>query len=133
MRRVALLLAGALLAAALGAPVARAQNGAYRFEITRSGDSTLVFSVGGERWVRPGLAGIAVDARRRDALVATLRVMRVEGGTATALVTGQTTNLSVDHVVLLQRPPTPWYRQRSFWGALLFGLASGFAGARGVR
>lgn len=121
--------AGASRAAAQG----QAQNGAYRFEMTLIGDSTVTFSLGRESWVRPGMSATAVDARRRDALVATLRVLRVERGSATALVTGQTTNLSPDHMVLVQRPPTPWYRQQTFWGALLFGAASGFVGAQAIH
>lgn len=105
-----------------------AQESAYRFEIASVGDSTFSFSISSSnRWVRRGLRGIAVDPRRRDALVARFEVMRVGRGEAVALITGQTTRLTTDHAVLLERPRPPWYRQRSFWIGTVLGAAIGAA------
>ena len=107
------------------APAAHAQESATRFEITAVGDTTFVLRTGEHRWVRPGLQGIVVDPRRRDVLIARFRVLRAAGGEAAALVTGQTTVVDTEHVALLTRPATPWYRQRAFWTGLLLGGAIG--------
>jgi hypothetical protein len=119
-----------LLLLALGAaPAARAQESATRFEITEVGDTTFTFRLADRSgWVRSGLAGIAVDPRRRDLLIARFRVVGVREGLATALITGQTTLVETEHVALLTRPRTPWYRQRAFWVGLLLGGGIG-AGA----
>jgi hypothetical protein len=103
----------------------RAQESAYRFGITWSGDSTFSFPVERHGWVRSGLTGIAVDPFRRDALVARFRVIQVAEGHATALITGQTTHVTADHVALLDRPPAPWYRQRTFWVGTVLGVVVG--------
>lgn len=103
----------------------RAQESAYRFSITWAGDSTFSFPVERHSWVRNGLTGIAVDPFRRDALVARFRVIAVADGRATALITGQTTNVVVDNVALLDRPPAPWYRQRPFWLGTVLGVVVG--------
>jgi hypothetical protein len=127
-----LLAALALLAAvAAVAPAASAQESATRFEITAVADTTFSIRIG-ERsgWVRRGLEGIAVDPRRRDLLIARFRVVDVSDGEAVALITGQTTLVETEHVALLTRPRTPWYRQRGFWvGLLLGGAIGGAAGA----
>lgn len=112
--------------AMLAAPVAaHAQYRGVRFEITRVGDSTFAFPVGAEKWIKPGQTGIAVDPKRRDALVARFTVARIEGGEANALVVGQTTNVRTDHVAILEEPRRAWYKQRSFWVGLLAGSAIG--------
>lgn len=102
-----------------------AQNGAYRFLVGAVSDSTISFSVARSPWVRVGQTGIAVDPRRGDALVARFRVVRVEGGEAIALITGQTTRLTTDVVATLERPRTPWWRSRSFWGGTVLGAIAG--------
>lgn len=117
-----------VVALALGvfAVPARAQLKGVRFEIAAVGDTTLSFRSGTERWIRGGLRGIAVDPRKRDVLVARLRVLRVDrAGTVTALVTGQTTAVTTDHVVLLQELHPAWYRRRTFWMGMALGAALG--------
>jgi hypothetical protein len=108
---------------------AGAQESAYRFGITSAGDSTFTFPVERHPWVQKGLKGIAVDPFRRDALVARFRVIQVAGGRATALITGQTTHITSDHVALLDRPRTPWYRQRTFWIGAVVGAVVGVVAA----
>jgi hypothetical protein len=104
---------------------AQAQQRGVRFEITRVGDSTFVFAAGGEKWVKKGSTGIAVDPKRRDVLVARFRVTDVAGGEASALVMGQTTNVRTDHVVILEQPKRPWSKQPTFWWGLVAGSALG--------
>src|SRR5918912_118987 len=116
----------ALLLAALALPRrSLAQESAYRFPISAVGDSTFSFDVANNRWVKRGLHGIAVDPQRRDALVARFTVLSVDGGTATALVTGQTTRLSTEHAALIERRPPPFYRRGSFWLGVVLGSAIG--------
>lgn len=120
-----LVLVVTLLLPALARPL-HAQLKGVRFEVTAVGDTTLSFQSGTERWLRPGIEGIAVDPRKHDVLVARLRVLRVDrGGAVTALVTGQTTAVTTEHVVLIQERRPPWFRKRSFWGGLLLGAALG--------
>ena len=121
MRR---LLAAAALCAMTATSV-RAQYRGVRFEIISVGDTTFVFSSGGEKWLRQGQTGIAVDPRRRDALVARFRVTTVRDGVVDALVTGQTTNIRVEHVAILEEPRRRWYRAGSFWAGLLTGATIG--------
>lgn len=132
MRRALLLLVMLMVAAFAsdGAPL-EAQETAVRFEIAGVADSTFSFAVGRYDWVAGGQRGIVVDPRRRDALVARFSVLRVQNGLATALVTGQTTSLSTQHAALLEQPPPPFYRTRSFWvGVVLGGVIGGIIGAR---
>ena len=103
-----------------------------RFEITAVGDSTIEFSVRDQPWVKAHLRGIAVDPRRRDMLVAQFEVLRVRDGVATALITGATTRVSVDHVAQLAQPPRPWWRAGSVWVAALVGLGAGLALGAGL-
>jgi hypothetical protein len=124
--------AAALVAAAmLAAPgCARAQETAYRFEITHVSDSTIVLATTHHDWVRARQRGIAVDPLRHDALVARFVVLRVDraSGSAVAVVTGQTTQLTPDHVALITRPAKHWYAQPSFWiGAVLGGVIGAVA------
>ncbi len=124
MRR-RLLLTLACLLPAVALPL-HAQLKGVRFEVTTVGDTTVGFQSGTEHWIRPGIEGIAVDPRKRDVLVARLRVLRVDrSGAVTAVVTGQTTAVTSDHVILIQERRPAWYRRRSFWGGLLLGAALG--------
>jgi hypothetical protein len=104
-----------------------AQQTATRFEIIAVSDTTLSFRTGLATWVGRGQTGSAVDPRRRDQLVARFRVIAVRDGVATALVTGQTTAVSTDHVATLHRPSRPWFRAGTFWAGLLVGGALGAA------
>jgi hypothetical protein len=113
----------ALLLAAPGYP-AHAQLGGIRFEITQVGDTTLAFPRGNATWVKPGLAGIAVDPRRRDALVARFRIVSVDS-MVHAVVTGQATRIAPEHVAILQMPTRPWYKTMMFWGTLVVGFTLG--------
>lgn len=129
-RRAPLTAAAALVFALLLPPApAAAQAHARRFMVDSVGDSTFVFHVGAnDGWVRAGASGVAVDPRRRDALVARFRVLRVDDRVATALVTGQTTFLTTDHVALLEEPPRKFFRQGVFWaGAFLGGVLGAIA------
>jgi hypothetical protein len=130
-----LLLAVALLAALVRVPPAGAQalERAVRFQIESVGDSTFTFDVGEQRWVAPAQRGIAVDPRRRDALVARFVVWRVEEGLATALITGETTRLRSDHIAVLRQPPPRWFRSASFWTGAAAGLVTGVLGAIAFR
>lgn len=123
MRGFRLLIAGALF---LVSTRAEAQFRGVRFEITTVGDTTFTFQSGREQWVKPGHTGIAVDPRKRDALVARFRIVQVAKGEATAVITGQTTNVRTDHMVVMQEPRPPFYRTARFWSGLLLGAAVGF-------
>ena len=130
----ALVIAAALVVVALSLPRRSvAQESAYRFPITAVGDSTFSFEVAKNGWVKRGLHGIAVDPQRRDALVARFKVLSVDRGTATALVTGQTTRLSTDHAALIEREPLPFYHRSSFWLGVLLGGAIGATAAIAAR
>lgn len=125
------LMAAALLTIGAAAP-ARAQLKGVRFEIKAVGDTTLGFAAGSERWIRRGLRGSAVDPKKRDVLVAQLRVLQVDPqGNVTATVIGQTTAVTTDHVVVMQEPSPSWFRRRAFWGGLALGATLGVvAGAQ---
>lgn len=126
---MALLIAGALWAA----PAAEAQSRAIRFEITVMGDSTIEFRTGAHKWIRPGQLGVAVDPRRRDVLIARFRVETVREGSATAVITGQTTALTHDHVAVLDEPRRSAYKSRAFWIGIVVGGALGFIGGAAAR
>lgn len=122
-----------VLVASVAIPVrpVRAQFRGVRFEITQVGDTTFGFRRGDATWVKEGLTGIAVDPRRRDVLVARFRVIAVDTGFVTALITGQTTRVATEHVVVLSEPPRPWYKVATFWGGTVVGLVIGvLAGSR---
>lgn len=119
------------LAAALAAPLsgAEAQVRIARFYVDSVTDSTLVFRLGKVDWLRPGTTGIAVDPRQRDALVARFRVISVGERRAEALVTGQTTFVTTDHVALVEEPPRRFWRESSFWVGTLLGSVIGAVSA----
>ena len=118
-------LLGAALIGVTGVRPLQGQQSAVRFEIAQAGDSTFSFAVGRNDWIARGRRGIAVDPRRRDALVARFVVVGVDSGRATALVTGQTTRVTTDHVALLIRPPVRWFRQEHFWAGAVTGALAG--------
>lgn len=119
-----------LIAAASHAPAARAQESAYRFNIARTGDSTFAIPLAQNGWVKKGMRGIAVDPARRDALVARFRVTRVGRDSAVALITGQTTRVTTDHVALLERPSKPWYLRTTFWVGGVLGAIVGVVASK---
>ena len=104
---------------------AGAQDRSVRFEIVSVTDTSLTFRVGTAEWVKSGKEGVSVDPRKRDALIARFRVTDVRAGQATAVVLGQTAPLSVDHTAVLAEPEVRSWQRRSFWGALLIGIAAG--------
>ena len=110
---------------------ARAQETAYRFEITSVGDSTVSLSTEKHEWVRAGQKGIAVDPMRHDALVARFVILKVdpEHKRALAVVTGQTTRLTTDHVALIDRPVKKWYAQPTLWIGAAVGVVIGAVAA----
>jgi hypothetical protein len=125
--RLALGAAVALVAPVLAPTPVSAQARVVRFEVTAVSDTSLNFRVGPEKWVAPGQTGSAVDPRRRDPLVARLRVAWVQDGIATAMVTGQTTAVSIDHVVTMEAPSRRWYKAVPFWAGVFLGGALGVA------
>lgn len=117
------------LALALAPLRARAQETAYRFEITNVGDSTVSLSTDKHEWVHEGQKGIAVDPMRHNALVARFVILHVDGvhKRALAIVTGQTTRLTTGHVALIDRPTRKWFAQPTLWIGAVAGLILGKA------
>lgn len=96
-----------------------------RFEIVAVQDTTFTFVTGPAPWVRGGMRGIAVDPRRRDALVARFRVVTTLGDSARAVVTGEAARLTADHVALLRRPRERALARSEFWGGWVIGATVG--------
>jgi len=115
---------------ALGASRAVAQRGAYRFEIETATDSTITIPTDSAKWVKRGARGIAVDPTDHDAMVARFQVVRVDSGKATAIITGQTTRVTTDHVALIERPSVPWFKQGAFWIGAALGALIGVVSTR---
>jgi hypothetical protein len=106
---------------------ARAQARDVRFAITNVGDTTVTFQAGKMTWVVRSPRAIVVDPRRRDALVAQLRVLSIgANGEATAVVTAQAGRITTDHIVIGTEPKTRWYRSPLLWMGTAFGLLAGF-------
>jgi hypothetical protein len=118
--RVVLVLAALLLSAG---PL-RAQISGVRFEIAQIDDTTFSFSRGRARWVRPGMEGVLVDPRQRDIAVARFRVLRVTGQSVSAVITGQITRLTPEHVAVLEEPRRSWLGL-PFFAGLALGLVLG--------
>src|SRR6185295_5538166 len=79
----------------------QAQDRDVRFAITNVGDTTVTFQAGKMTWVVRSPRAIVVDPRRRDALVARLKVLSIgANGEATAIVTAQAGRITTDHVVI---------------------------------
>ena len=124
----ALVLAGT--ASLLPSRALEAQEASVRFEVIEAGDTTFAFPVGRHAWVTSGREGIVVDPTRRDVLVARFRVVRVGDGRAEALITGQTTRVTTDHIALLDAPVPRWWERRYFWlGAAAGGVLGAILGA----
>lgn len=104
-----------------------------RFEVVAAEDTTFTILIGADRWVRRGTLGVAVDPKRRDALVARFRVLARVGDSATALVTGQTTRVDPTHVALMREPVPGPLRQEAFWTGIVLGVAAGAAAILLVR
>ena len=118
----------ALAVLAIAATTVEAQATEARFNVSSVGDSTLNFSVGANRWVAKDQKGIVVDPRRQDVLVARITILSVNGGTATAVITGQTTAVETSHVVVMERPTVRIYKRSDFWIGLVVGAVAGFLG-----
>ena len=114
-------------------PTIRPGDAQDRFEILRARDTTFTFLVRSADWVRAGQRGIVVDPRRRDVLVARFAALRRSGDSVVAVVTGQTMDVSPEHVVLLNRPPVKTFRQKAFWLGLLAGGVAGAAAGASAR
>ena len=125
MRLVVVVLAAAL---AMSLPSrAAAQDRDVRFAITTVGDTTVTFQAGKMTWVVRSPRAIVVDPRRRDALVAQLKVLSIgANGEATAIITAQTGRITTDHVVIGTEPRNRWYRNPLMWMGTAFGLLAGF-------
>jgi len=107
---------------------ARAQERDVRFAITHVGDTTVTFQAGKMTWIVRSPRAIVVDPRRRDALVAQLKVLFVgANGEATALVTAQAGRITTDHIVIGTEPRTRWYKNPLMWMGTAFGLIVGFS------
>jgi len=105
----------------------RAQDRDVRFAITHVGDTTVTFQAGKMTWVVRSPRAIVVDPRRRDALVAQLKVLSIgANGEATALVTAQAGRITTDHVVIGTEPRSRWYKSPLMWMGTAFGLLVGF-------
>ena len=118
------LVVGALLGVAPRS--AGAQQITARFEIASVGDSTFTFAIGPQKWVAQRTRGIVVDPAARDALVARFRILSVADGVVTALVTGQTTDVTTQHFVVMTPPGPPrWYKRPEFWRGTALGGAVG--------
>ena len=106
---------------------ARAQDRDVRFAITHVGDTTVTFQAGKMTWVVRSPRAIVVDPRRRDALVAQLKVLSIgANGEATALVTAQAGRITTDHVVIGTEPRSRWYKSPLMWMGTALGLVVGF-------
>ncbi len=128
--RTRILCAAAMFAVAAtrGTAAQSASAPSFRFEITTAGDSTFTMSIGKEGWLRAGQHGLAVDPRRRDALIARFQILSVADGAATALIVGQTAPVTAEHIALVVRPAepsVPFYKQRGFWIGITAGAAIG--------
>jgi hypothetical protein len=118
------------LGAAVAAPRASAQTATARFDVDSVGDSTLTFAVGTARWVSPGRTGLAVEPLHHDELIARIKIIRVDHGTATALITGQTARVVPGQVALLRQPPPPFYKVGLFWIGAAVGAAIALIASR---
>lgn len=106
----------------------RAQDRDVRFSITHVGDTTVTFQAGKMTWIVRSPRAIVVDPRRRDALVAQLKVLSVgANGEATALVTAQAGRITTEHIVIGTEPRSKWYKSPLMWMGTAFGLVVGFS------
>lgn len=129
VRRLAALVFLVVIGSACLVPDAGAQTILARFRIEAVKDTTFIFDIGRQNWVRQGSRGQAVDPARGDEFVAEFRVIGVQGASAEAVITGQTRRLLPEHVALMQPPRRPFWRQALFWigaaGGAIVGLVAG--------
>jgi len=105
----------------------RAQDRDVRFAITHVSDTTVTFQAGKMTWIVRSPRAIVVDPRRRDALVAQLKVLSIgANGEATALVTAQAGRITTEHVVIGTEPRSRWYKSPLMWMGTAIGLLVGF-------
>jgi len=105
----------------------RGQDRDVRFAITHVSDTTVTFQAGKMTWIVRSPRAIVVDPRRRDALVAQLKVLSIgANGEATALVTAQAGRITTEHVVIGTEPRSRWYKSPLMWMGTAFGLLVGF-------
>lgn len=105
----------------------RAQDRDVRFAITHVSDTTVTFQAGKMTWIVRSPRAIVVDPRRRDALVAQLKVLSIgANGEATALVTAQAGRITTEHVVIGTEPRSRWYKSPLMWMGTALGLLVGF-------
>jgi hypothetical protein len=105
----------------------RAQDRDVRFAITHVSDTTVTFQAGKMTWIVRSPRAIVVDPRRRDALVAQLKVLSIgANGEATVLVTAQAGRITTEHVVIGTEPRSRWYKSPLMWMGTAFGLLVGF-------
>jgi hypothetical protein len=128
-----MLLAGCHRAVGPSAPVARIPRDAARFEIAALTDSTASFLVNEAQWIRSGQAAYIVDPLQRDALVARLRIATRDDMRANALVLSQVAVVKPTHVLLVPRPPLPFWRRGLFWSGVSAGVVLGAAGHAGSQ
>ena len=106
---------------------ARAQDRDVRSAITHVGDTTVTFQAGKMTWIVRSPRAIVVDPRRRDALVAQLKVLSIgANGEAIAVVTAQAGRITTDHIVIGTEPKSRWYRSPLLWMGTALGLLAGF-------
>jgi hypothetical protein len=110
-------LAFALIVATRLSAQSSAHPNEVRFAIVSVGDSTFDLATGPHEWVARGQRGVVVDPAHHDVLIARFEIVRLNAPhtQATALITGQTSRVSSDHVALIDEPPARWFRQRVFW------------------
>lgn len=98
---------------------------AARFAVAASTDSSVTFRPAEVRWLRPGMRGHVVDPSQRDALIARLTIQRVDTGGTIATIAGGVSPVQLTHVVLFEKPPTSWWRDRRFWLGSGAGIVAG--------
>ena len=127
-----------VIAAAMGPRSASGQQvPCQRFDISSARDTTFTFALVGRDDIVRGRTGRVVDPRRKDALVARFQVLRVDGGVATALVTGQTADVATAHIALVDETKSAsgtrsFFRSATFWIGALIGVAAGVAVGSGL-
>jgi hypothetical protein len=108
-----------------------AQETYARFEIIAPSDTTFTLVLAEVRWVKRGMAGVVVDPRQRDEMVARFTISAVDEKTARASITGMTSGITELHMALLPVPGKPWFAEKLFWLGTALGAALGFFLGRG--
>jgi hypothetical protein len=97
---------------------------AARFSISTTNDTMVVFRPLEARWLRVGMRGHAVDPQQRDALIARLTIVSIDTGSVVAKITGQVSQVSATHVVLMVRPRVSWWHDSHFWLGAVTGIVA---------